>query len=335
MKKNNIESISIINNGTYFNEYVNELVSFFAAKKKKVKVYKKFDKKNKTDLVIVINPLKKRISNLSRRHVLVSIQTEQIYNPYEKGLRHYYSKINTYKNVLKKFDLIFEWNPTVYKYYSRVFNNIRFLKHGYLSIYKKYYNEKIEKKYDLFFIGNPTGINQKRKIMLESLGKKYSFHPFSSNISGTQLWGKEKYIAIQESKICINIHFDHSAVFESPRIYEFLSMQSFVLSEYIFDSFPFVQGKDYVYTYLENFDNYINHYLNNPIERKKIALNGHKNVQKTDINDQFENFYLSVDLEYKSRILSPLLVRLKIKFLINIKSILKALKNNFMRTLKK
>lgn len=103
-----------------------------------------------------------------------------------------------------------------------------------------------------------------------------------------KLWGEEKEQAIMSSKICLNIHFDNSLVYESPRMYEYLANKKFVLSEKISDSYPFIEGEDYESFYINNIVQKIEYYLVHPEERNRIAMNGYNKINHYLIDDNIE-----------------------------------------------
>ena len=174
--------------------------------------------------------------------------------------------LSNYKKLQKcivNYDLMFEWSPASYRFLKSQYDNIYFLPHSNfksMRYYEKY--PDIKEEYDLFFTGWSTGIHNRRAEILKALSDRYNIYPKYEN-----LWGAEKEKAILSSKICLNIHFDNALVFESPRMYEYLANKKFVLTERISDSYPFIEGEDYDYFYVNNMIRKIDHYLSNPQEK--------------------------------------------------------------------
>ncbi|TYS60084.1 glycosyltransferase family 1 protein [Sutcliffiella horikoshii] len=226
----------------------------------------------KPDCFIVINPFQYETKDFRYdQYVYAGIQTEQLPNEevycFNMGEKNY----KRLKKCINRYDFIFEWSPAIFRDLKKTYKHVYFFPHcNFDSLEYKESHKYEEGKYDIFFAGWATGIDERRKKILELLCKRYNVYP---KFQG--LWGEEKEIAMMSSKICLNIHFDNSLVFESPRMYEFLSNKRFVLSEKISDSFPFVEGVDYDAFYVHNIFEKIDYYLAHPIERQKIALNGY------------------------------------------------------------
>lgn len=177
--------------------------------------------------------------------------------------------------------MIFEWSPASYRFLKNKYENVYFFPHSNIkamSYLEKYKN--IEEKHDLFFCGWATGIGNRRTKILEVLTNKYHVYPKYENI-----WEDEKAKAIMSSKICLNIHFDNSLVFKSPRMYEYLANKKFVLTEKISNSYPFNEGEDYDYFYINNMIQKIDYYLSNPEERARIASNGYNKINQYMLDD--------------------------------------------------
>jgi hypothetical protein len=146
-------------------------------------------------------------------------------------------------------------------------------------------------EYDVLFVGKPTGINNRREKILEKIDKKFKLYPKSYG-----LWGDEKRNAILSSKICLNIHFEFSYVFESPRIYEYIVNKRFVLSESIINSFPFEKGRHYETFNGFNLIDKINHFLDDEKSRIKIQNEAYQMASnfplKNSVNDMINVFEL-------------------------------------------
>ena len=273
------KSITIYNHSIYFKEYVKDLVKYLA---RDFLVNEESNSRtaSSSDILIVINPLKNAYPRVRSKQLLVGIQTEQYYNSLERGRVFNYKKKYSMAKVLKKYHLLYDWNPTLYQIYSAKYKKIRFLPHSNLDAYSKYNQTKKPKKYDLIFFGNNKGIDNRRKKILDTLSEKYSFHPFSSNLSDQNYWGKDKFSALQESLISINIHFDHSASFESPRFYESIAMGAVVLSEFVYNSYPFESGVDFIETPLERWVETIDSLIRDKKQIEEIVLNSKRKLNQ-------------------------------------------------------
>lgn len=123
-----------------------------------------------------------------------------------------------YNSVCGYYDQLFEWNPDLYVACN---DGRTFLPYGCGT--EKFKDSP--KKHDLAFIGNVGG-SPRRQNLLEQLRHQFKFHPDYS-----PGFGDRKKQAIQESSILLNIHFYDGAGFESPRIFDYLALGTFVLSE--------------------------------------------------------------------------------------------------------
>ncbi|MDR6432297.1 methyltransferase type 11 [Brucella pseudogrignonensis] len=93
------------------------------------------------------------------------------------------------------------------------------------------------KKYDFIFYGDSLSSERRRKF-LEKLQEKYNVKICND------LFGRELYVAIQEAKAVINIHYYEGALLEMPRICECISLGVPVLSEGTSDQneYPELEG---------------------------------------------------------------------------------------------
>lgn len=234
------------------------------------------------DCFLIINPFQfKDINFQHSKFIYAGIQTEQIQN---EDVYCINMGIPNYKKLLKyihKYDFIFEWSPSTYKYLRDKFRNVYFFPHcNFKDLYYKDRFHNVEEKFDIFFTGWATGIDNRRKKLLNILSERYNVFPKYQG-----LWGAEKAEAILSSKICLNIHFDNALVYESPRMYEYIANEKFVLTERISDSFPFIEGEDYDSFYINNMFEKIDYYLANPEERKRISTNGYKKINNFMLHD--------------------------------------------------
>lgn len=275
--------IGVVGKSVYFTPYRDALVEAIKTFGFEAKGFDYIDYDYQPDGFIIINPFQYNNKFNYHKYMYAGLQTEQVLNNevynVEMGL-HNYKKL---KKIINKYDFIFEWSPAAYRALNNKYNNIYFLPHSNFTSMRyleKYENDNIQEKYDLLFVGWATGINNRRSRILELLSEKYHIYPKYEN-----LWGDEKERAILSSKICLNLHFDNSLVYESPRMYEYLANKKFVLSEKISDSYPFIEGQDYDYFYIHNMFEKIDYYLSNTEERQRIAINGFNAANRQMLND--------------------------------------------------
>lgn len=241
----------------------------------------------KPDCFLIINPLMYNNEKLNTKdHIFAAIQTEQICTENVYCLDQGYKNLYRIMRTVPRYDMVFEWSKDSYCYLAEIFKHVYYFPHSYFDELSS--SEIIEEdKYDLLFTGWPKGIDRRRERILDSLHGKYSFYPKYDNV-----WGSEKFKAMQESRICLNIHFDHGMVFESPRIYESLANKKFVLSEKIYDSTPFTAGEDYIDFHLNDLERKIDFYLSHEEERYRIAENGFNKVRNDRLED---NIWIIID----------------------------------------
>ncbi|WP_413307855.1 glycosyltransferase [Bacillus sp. 1P10SD] len=273
--------IAVIGKGNHFVPYRDALVNAINCFGFEAQGFDHIEYDFNPDVFLIINPFQFDYNNFKyQNYIYAGIQTEQIVNNevycLEMGLKNY-KKLQKY---IKKYDLMFEWSPSSYRFLSKRYDNIYFFPHcnfNSMQYIDKY--PTIEEKYDLFFIGWATGIHDRREKLLRLLTEHYNVFP------KYEIWGSEKEKAMLSSKICLNLHFDNCLVYESPRMYEYIANKRFVLTEKISDSYPFVEGEDYDSFYIHNMIQKIDFYLSNSEERNRIANNGFNKINKYMIDD--------------------------------------------------
>jgi hypothetical protein len=193
--------------------------------------------------------------------LVVGIQTEQMpVNGVATG--RLVRNQRRYDSVCGYYDHLFEWNPDLYVLRN---DGRTFLPYGCVA--EPY--EDIGKNYDLAFIGNVGG-SERRETLLEQLRHQFNFYPDYS-----PGFGDRKKQAIRESRILLNIHFYDGAGFESPRMFDYLSLGAFVLSERTASSYPFAKGVDFDdFGSVDDLVQKIRFYLKNNELREKIAEHG-------------------------------------------------------------
>lgn len=154
---------------------------------------------------------------------MVSIQLEQCVSDWLD---------KSYLDKLKTSNYVYDYSKKNIEYLS--IQEISAEKIGYFPIsailnYKQYllkkyhYNFNGIKRNDILFYGNTD--SPRRQKMLKVLGQHFKIRVEES------LYGYEMLQAIDESRIVINIHYYESALLETTRIYECLSMGTCVVSE--------------------------------------------------------------------------------------------------------
>jgi hypothetical protein len=228
------------------------------------------------------------------------------------------------KNVLRRFDSVFDFSRSNIEFIKAFNRNVRHINFGYDSKYD--FSKNKDNMYDLVFIGSSSGVDNRRSNILDNLKERYKFFDKHEDI-----WRHEKYEAITNSKIALNIHFDHSVVFEPFRFFEYLSQRTLLITEITLDSYPFVDGVDYISINQNNYNQIIDFYLNSDTDREKIAINGY-NKAKMYTREQTMAFLLQciqVDLANKRN------SNLVVKFLFKSYRIAMRLRLFFLKIFKK
>ena len=199
-------------------------------------------------VIVIINPILYThcLKKFGKNIIFVAVQTEQLHTDFGGeifGKTH----IKQLKPYLHSFDIILDWSKDHIEVLEKMTRKkVLYFPHSYFPELEvntddckndKYNNPK----YDIIFIGNMPGVGERRKKAIEYLSSIYNVHPIRND-----LWGEKKKLALMNSKICLNIHYEESRCMEFPRLYDYFANHCFVLSEPIHSSFPFVEGKDFV-----------------------------------------------------------------------------------------
>tara|TARA_Y100000593_G_C4302516_1_gene334121 strand:+ start:235 stop:1974 length:1740 start_codon:yes stop_codon:yes gene_type:complete len=125
----------------------------------------------------------------------------------------------------------------------------------------------VKKQYDVSFIGNLYGDRAKK---ISSIKKKIT------NV--TDAYGEKHSLEVSKSKI--NLNFCTSAG-PSDRVFKVLAAGGFLLTDEWTDRVDYFEdGKDLVvFSDIDDLNNKIEYYLQNPDEREKISAHGFKTVQ--------------------------------------------------------
>lgn len=274
--------IEVVGKTNYFLPYREALVESIRKLGFEARGFEEINYGYNPDGFLIINPLHYRNEEFRNRQFLYAgIQTEQLPNREVYCVDFGKDKYEMFRKYYHKYDFIFEWSPSSYRFLKERYKRVFFLPHCSFSQMEYADMERVTPEpYDLFFAGSPIGVRGRREKLLKALEERYRLYPQVSN-----LWGEEKGEGILSSKICLNIHFDHSLVFESPRIYEYLSNKKFVLSERMADSYPFVAGVDYGEFQIRNIFDRVDYYLSHDEERARIAENGHAKAGSFRLDD--------------------------------------------------
>lgn len=229
----------------------------------------------------------------------IAIQTEQMYNPNIGGNEIFgRSHMKDILPILKKYDVILDWSIDNVDILTKYLKKCYFFPYSYfkeLEIADNKPND--EKEYDICFIGNMPGVDNRRKEILEKLQQKYKCYPIRND-----LWGGNKTLALKSAKIYLNIHFEESRCMESPRIYDYIANRCFVLSEPMHNPYPFVVGKDYDDFYISNMFNKTDYYLKYDEKRLQIVNTAYETLNNIPLRDTVKQLLDIIILEsYKKQ----------------------------------
>jgi hypothetical protein len=288
--------VGILFKGQLFEEYSKAILNILNQNNFSAKFIseKDFD----CDSIIIINPLNFLKLKFKKKIKYYGIQTEQLYLPNEYSIDTGFSNLVLLKMIINKYTAIFDWSYEAVKYIESIYPGKYFyLNHGFLTNFNESENSFDPKKeiYDICFLGWETGVDNRRQIILDNLKKKYTFFPKNKGV-----WGEEKRLAILQSKIILNIHFDHSLAFENPRFFEAFSLEKFLLSEDVFQSYPFEVGKHFDVFNEYNIYEKIDFYLNNSELRYKIAKNAKEKVKTLSLKNEFNKVINRMLLDKKT-----------------------------------
>lgn len=198
------------------------------------------------------------------------------------------------KNEITLYDHVFSFSKNMAAYMNNLgYKHVSFFPYGSKTAIE---NTNTSKTQDLLFVGIP---DVRRLFYLEKLqdhniniyGKRWeSFSPILSQkllerITFENVWGNELNKCIKQSKIILNINNHLWNSFESGvnlRIFEALSLKSFILTDYceeLKDLFELGKEIETFKTSEELIDK-IDYYLKHDSEREKIAKNGHAKFLK-------------------------------------------------------
>jgi len=270
-------------------------------------------------VVIVISPtLYKEESRLFRKYqkkVIIGIHTEQLPTNITGGLDYYGLRNKEFSRFYNHYDFIFDFHRySVQKLHEKGFDKIDYL--PYLAPVKNDMGYKLDRKYDLVFLGDiNAGRDSRRKRILEQLKENFSFFPKSDNV-----WGDEKKLALGSSKISLNLHVDNSLIFESPRFFDSIANGALVVSEPILDSYPFKDGRDYISVMIDNMVSKISYLLQNESILLNITQNAENRISEITATRLVDRVLTQANIIYYSKVVRPRFVRRAISRLGNYKN---------------
>ena len=201
---------------------------------------------------------------------VVSLETFREINKYTKTCLWFMDPLISYNQEIRSKTALVDYfccdKENVLEEALKINNNSFHVCEGFDSNIEKPHN--IEKQYDVSFIGNIYGDRA------DLLGKIKRPVEIISNA-----YGKKHAVEVSKSKINLNFCTSKGA---SDRVYKILAAAGFLLTDdWINRDKCFVDGEHCViFDNIEDLNEKISYYLNNPKEAAKIASNGHKAVQK-------------------------------------------------------
>lgn len=290
-------SLVIVSESKYYSEYRDACAANLSDLGWKIHVQNDFQGISAFDGVIVVGTAFHRWVPFRPGQFRVGIQGEQLPLPGDSDWSLLRNK-KRFDAISRYYDLVVEWQPSNYIHTSCRSPRI-YLPHGAPEPSGLSRSDK----WDAVFLGNPYGGDRRRIPMLEALAKACQLCPVR------EAWQDEKYQILNSSKICLNIHQFSSACFEAPRFFELLVEGVFLLSEKVDNSFPFVEGRDYV-SFVDQDDMLakVHHYLAKPQERIAIAESGRRTALNYPQGRVFQS--LSIELQQLQRQVQPMGARL-------------------------
>jgi hypothetical protein len=263
--------VAVVSRGDYWTEFRKSLLYQLQISGFRATLHEYIDREVlSADVVFVIGIHEHQSAWRIAGKILIGIQTEQLpIDRSEKSIGR--MKVNDIvaRAMLPCYDLIIEWSSELYHHYYKS-DGVRFIPFGFSGAGTPP-DSLPEKRYDILFIGKKDGYQGRRQKILDAISREFRVHPAPDN-----LWGDARETAIRESAICLNLHYDPLEHFESPRIYSYIENGGFIISEPMRNSFPFVEGHDYVtFRTVDELLLLSREYLGDSIRRATIASNAH------------------------------------------------------------
>lgn len=261
-------SLAVVAAKKYFLPYREALVQAFAQLGVQARGVARLEEAGPVQGVLVLGmhafPHPRRI--IPESTILAAIHTEQLPTVEAGSLQFGRDRYRVLLRDRREYDFVFDWSPVTASMLSRRFPRVFHLDHGCMPDAG---TPVPDPAYDVVFIGAPDGVDGRRAQLLDTLGRRFRLFPEHSG-----LWGEKKRRAMASAAIVCNLHYDHGAAFEAPRVWEALSMGAFLLSEPMANAAPFLAGRDYAEAFAHQLPETVAHYLAHPDARAALAAQG-------------------------------------------------------------
>ncbi len=210
---------------------------------------------------------KREMRLLGRQAVVCGIQTEQLTSRVQGartfGSRHAYA----ITEAVAEADIVVDWHVSGRETLRKLHPHVVHVPHGgYLDWATG--EKRGRREHDVLFLGTASPTSRRGRI-LAVLQRQFSFYPRHQGI-----WGEEKLNAMDSSRLLLNLHYEASLVFESPRFFEALSRGICVVSEGVANSHPLREGIDFIPLNVMNMASVISDVLDNEPLRLRVANAG-------------------------------------------------------------
>lgn len=273
--------VSLVSTSHFFSDYTEALAQALTAQGVTASAHEDFSSalsRQPHALVVVGIHLAdlKSLKRSRRRSLLVGVQTEQV-TSLPVGARNLGTdRLRKILPTLRHLDLVVDWHRTTVAPLSRKHPWVLHLPHGGFSTSTQPSDRP--KSHDLVFIGGvPSG--SRRAQILQDLSSRFSIYPRSHD-----LWGDEKWRAIDASRVVLNLHQERSQVFESPRFFEALGRKATLVSEGVFDPYPFRPQVDFVQTTTLRMASVIEELLSDETRMHSLGESGYERARAFSID---------------------------------------------------
>ncbi len=230
--------------------------------------------------------------------IYAAVQTEQLPTREAGAMAFGKQRFKVFARFYKDYDLIFDWHPATHRALAATRPNIVHVPYGWFPAIRFLEEEAARPgpEYDILFLGDPVGVDGRRKKLLERLEKRFTVYPEYSG-----LWKHKKAAPILSCRLGLNIHYDHAYTFESPRFFEYLCNGLPMLSEPVTDSWPFRPGADYAEARYEDMEAAAARLLNAPDELLRLGEQGRRTALAYPIERTAELMLRRILLEREFR----------------------------------
>ena len=273
MNEEKLDEIIIIASEPYFDVAGRSLLNGFVNINIRCSLVNSIPKiKTENKAYIIINPQQhsKLLSNISSaNNILIGMLSEHLPCLNTGGFKFTRKNRRWLQIFYNKFDFLFHSNADTVKQYQKKYPRLQWLPLHRIEDFKPINDNK---PYDVIYYGDSSGIDNRRKLLLDHLMSKFNFYPYKKS-----LWGKEKSEALSLSRVGLNIHYDHAFYFEVNRFNELITNSVCVLSEHVVNPKPFKPGHDYIDAYYDEIEYKLEELLNNQDLQNTLI----KNAQDT------------------------------------------------------